>query len=251
MEKSKRIRLAGLDTIRGITLISMILYHFVWDLVYLYDVPLDWYQSSFSYVWQQSICWTFLLLSGFCWSLGKQHLKRGLLIFGCGTLLSLATLLLMPSKRIVFGILTLLGSCVLIMIPLEQLLKKASPTIGMLLSMAVFVVTRSCNDGYLGFEHWKIIDLPHSFYRNLLTTYLGFPSPNFYSTDYFSLFPWFFLFLTGYFLYQLFQAHAWNEKLFSRGHIPMAEFMGKYSLVIYMVHQPILYGLCELSNWIL
>ncbi len=248
MEQIKRTRLAGLDTIRGITLISMILYHGVWDLVHLYDVPWDWYNGTFAYIWQQSICWTFILLSGFCWSLGKHPFRRGLLIFGCGALVSAITLLVMPSSKILFGILTLIGSCVLLMIPLDRLLKKMSPILGIIINSTLFVITKNCKDGYLGFEGWEIVDLPNGLYRNLLTTYFGFPSGDFWSMDYFPLFPWIFLFLTGYFLFRILNENALNEKLFSRGHIPVVGFMGMYSLIIYMVHQPILYALFEIVN---
>ena len=58
------------DNMRAIAMISMILYHGVWDLVYLYGVDFPWYEGKMAFLWQQSICWTFILLSGFCFSLG-------------------------------------------------------------------------------------------------------------------------------------------------------------------------------------
>ena len=120
MEKRKRLH--GLDLLRGVTLLSMIAYHGTWNLVYLFGVDLPWYEKLPGYIWQQSICWTFILLSGFCWSMSRNHLRRGLLVFGGGAVVSLVTCLLMPDSRILFGILTCLGSCMLLMIPLEKLL---------------------------------------------------------------------------------------------------------------------------------
>ena len=73
--KGQRCR--ALDWIRGITLVSMILYHGAWDLVYLFGANWDWYRSKGAYVWQQSICWTFILLSGFCWALGGPDRDGG------------------------------------------------------------------------------------------------------------------------------------------------------------------------------
>ena len=58
-------RLQLLDVIRGITLLSMIAYHGSWDLVYLAGVNWPWYHSKEAFLWQQSICWTFILLSGY------------------------------------------------------------------------------------------------------------------------------------------------------------------------------------------
>ena len=102
-----------IDEIRGITLISMILYHGIWDLVYIFGWSIEWFRSQGAYLWQQSICWMFILLSGFCWSLGRKKWKRGLTVFGAGILISAITILIMPEERIIFGFITLLGSCML------------------------------------------------------------------------------------------------------------------------------------------
>lgn len=42
---SIRLRSGTLDTIRGLTLVSMIVYHACWDLVYLYRLDWGWYRS--------------------------------------------------------------------------------------------------------------------------------------------------------------------------------------------------------------
>ena len=110
----KKNRFQLLDTIRGIVLISMIIYHATWNMVYIYGMDWNWYKSRGAYIWQQSICWTFILLSGFCFSLGKRHLKSGLMIFGGGLLVTLVTLLAMPQNRVIFGVLTCIGSCILL-----------------------------------------------------------------------------------------------------------------------------------------
>ena len=65
-----------LDGIRGITLISMILYHASWDAVYLLGADWAWYRGPAAHLWQQSICWTFILLSGFCFPFGRKKLRR-------------------------------------------------------------------------------------------------------------------------------------------------------------------------------
>ena len=70
-----RRRIASLDALRGLTLVSMIAYHACWDLVYLFHADWDWYRGTGAYIWQQSICWTFILLSGFCFSLGRRPLR--------------------------------------------------------------------------------------------------------------------------------------------------------------------------------
>ena len=132
-----------LDEIRGITLCSMILYHAVWDLVYMFGRDWAWYRSDFAYIWQQSICWSFILLSGFCFSLGKKKWKRGMVVFLAGVVISLVTEIFMPANRIRFGVLTLLGSSMLIMAAVESLHDRQCKTkICILLSFLMFALTK-------------------------------------------------------------------------------------------------------------
>ena len=95
-----RRRIASLDALRGLTLVSMIAYHACWDLVYLFHADWDWYRGTGAYIWQQSICWTFILLSGFCFSLGRRPLRRGLTVFGCGWVVTLVTVLLRHEEHL-------------------------------------------------------------------------------------------------------------------------------------------------------
>lgn len=246
IQTQKARRLAGLDTIRGITLLSMMLYHTCWDLVFLFGKKIPGYSGFGGYVWQQSICWTFILLAGFCWSLGHHRLKRGLIVFGSGILITFVTLLVMPESRVIFGVLTLIGSCMLLMIPMEKLLLKVRTEIGLTGSFLLFLLFRNVNTGYLGSGNWNILKLPDGFYENLFTTYLGFPQKGFFSADYFSLLPWFFLFLTGFYLYQFVQKNHMMEKLFS-WRVPGFDVIGRHSLLIYLLHQPAVFGI----SWLL
>lgn len=235
-----------LDTIRGVVLVSMMIYHGTWNFVYIYGMDWEWYRGTGAYLWQQSICWIFILLSGFCFSLGKRHLKSGLLVFGSGGLVTLVTVLFMPSNRVVFGVLTCIGSCILLVTILEKGLKKIPEKIGALFSFFVFLFTKNTNLGYWGWGNGKGIRLPREWYRNLASAYLGFPDRKFYSTDYFSLLPWFFLFLTGFYLYQIVKKRNWLEMRFFRGKILIFSFLGRHSLIVYLLHQPVIYGLQEL-----
>ncbi len=234
-----------LDAVRGFALLNMILYHASWDLVYMFDVNWSWYRSNGAYIWQQCICWTFILLSGFCYSFGRKKLKRGIIVFLCGLLITIVTCTLMPESRVLFGILTLLGSCMLLMIPLENLFKKINPYLGFIASFSIFVLTRNVNNGYLGFDEWNLAPLSDNLYKNLFTAYIGFPANSFYSTDYFALLPWFFLFLTGFFLHQIFKKNNWL-KIFAPHICKPLEWIGKHSLPIYVAHQPIIYGVLSL-----
>lgn len=261
-----------LDEIRGITLCSMVIYHAVWDLVYIFGVDWDWYRSDFAYIWQQSICWSFILLSGFCFSLGKRKWKRGITVWLGGLVISLATEIFMPANRIRFGILTLLGSSMLLITMAEALgnigkSKEKRPSeenvlqeqvrdnslLWMSVSFLLFLLTRDINKGYLGFADIKIAKLPERWYQlKDIGNFLGFTMDTFYSTDYFSLFPWFFLFLTGYLLHKRFVKKEWMSglrELPSMGEI--WRVLGRNSLPIYMLHQVVIYGVLYLFFMIL
>ena len=209
-----------------------------WDLVYLYNADIPWYKSHGAYIWQQSICWTFILLAGFSWHLGKKHMKRGLWAFGGGVVVSLVTAIVLPNDRVRYGVLTLIGSCILIWILLDKVLKKIPAGVGVSVSFVLFLILRS----------WTKQD-PIQLSDNLLNVtwlksvlaYIGFPQAGFSSTDYFPLLPWIFLFATGYFLYSFLQEKGLINRLFGKWKVPGINFLGKHSLIIYMIHQPICY----------
>lgn len=242
----KKDRLQLPDTIRGIVLVSMVVYHAAWNLVYIYGMEWAWYRSYGAYIWQQSICWTFILLSGFCFSLGKRHLKSGFLVFGGGVVVTLVTLLTMPQNRVVFGVLTCIGSCILILTFTEKLWKKVVAEWGCVVSFLLFMLTKNINSGYIGMANREVIRIPGKWYANYLTAYLGLPPKGFYSTDYFSLIPWFLLFMSGFYLYRICEKRELLGVKFMSMGIPAFSFLGKHSLLIYLLHQPVIYGLQEL-----
>ncbi len=96
-------RYALLDELRGLDLISMMCYHGLWDVVFLFGVQLPWYTGMPGHLWQQSICWVFILLSGFCLPMGHHPYKRGALVFGAGALVTAVTVLFMPEDVVLFG----------------------------------------------------------------------------------------------------------------------------------------------------
>lgn len=244
-QKRVHCRLHGLDTLRGVTLLSMIGYHAMWDLVYLFHVQADWYHSDGARLWQQSICWTFILLSGFCHALGHHPVRRGLLVTGASLLLTLVTLIFMPEERVVFGVLTLIGLSMLLCVPLGHLTKKLSG-IGSILcaigTFLLFLLTKHAQSGTLSLFGVQLCTLPDALYQNLFTALLGFPPDGFFSTDYFPLIPWFFLYLTGLTFYRIADVYDWLPCLV-HPNIPPLSFLGRHSLLIYLLHQPLIYGI--------
>lgn len=242
--KNNRFQLP--DTIRGVVLVSMMVYHATWNMVYIYGMDWKWYHSYGAYLWQQSICWTFILLSGFCFSMSKHPLKNGLKVFGAGLLVTLATLIAMPQNRVVFGVLTCIGSCILLVTYTEKILKRISPKVGVMVTFLLFLFTKHINSGYVGLGNLLVIELPERWYQNYMTAFLGFPFREFYSTDYFSLFPWFFLFLTGLYGYGISAKYRLLDRKLMKKGIEVFAFLGRHSLFVYLVHQPVIYGIQEI-----
>ncbi len=230
-----------LDEIRGLALLNMIAYHACWDLVYMFGQDWAWYKSGAAHIWQQGICWTFIFLSGFCLPLGKRKVRRGLTVFVCGLVITAVTLLVMYDDRVIFGVLTLIGSAMLLTALLEPLLKKCPPIVGFTVSFLLFLMTKKINSGYLGFGNVRLLALPKGLYRNLFTTFFGFQAPGFYSTDYFSLIPWLFLFLAGFYLYAILLKKDLLRHL-AVGRIRPLQVLGQHSLPVYMMHQVLLYA---------
>ena len=130
MELQTAARYRLLDELRGLDLISMMLYHGMWDVVFLFGVAQKWYTGRPGFVWQQSICWVFILLSGFCLPLGHHPFRRGAVVFGAGALVTAVTLLFLPEDVVWFGVLTLLGSSMLLTAALDPLLRRVPPAVG-------------------------------------------------------------------------------------------------------------------------
>ena len=232
------VRRHSLDTLRGITIISMAAYHTCWDLVCLFGMDWPWYGSFPAYLWQQSICWTFVLLSGYCFHLGRNRVRRGLLALGGSALVSAGGVL--AGSPIWWGVLALLGTAQLVSVPLDRPFRRLPPRLGLAGSFTLFLLFRDVNAGYLGFEGVRTAALPRGLYRGFFTAFLGFPGPGFRSADYFSLLPWLFLFWTGWFLYRL-RPEAGREI-----RLPLVTALGRHSLPVYLLHQPVIYGVLYL-----
>ena len=238
-QKAPAGRYALLDELRGLDLVSMMLYHACWDLVFLFDVNMRWYAGTPGRLWQQTICWVFILLSGFCAPFGRHMLRRGVTVFAAGALVTAVTLVFMPGGRVIFGVLTFLGTAMLLTDLLEKPLRRIPPAAGFAISAVLFALTRNVSAGYLGFGSLRLW-LPQALYANCVTAYFGFYPWWFYSTDYFALLPWLFLFWAGYFLYGIVGRQRMEP--LRRSVCPALGWMGRHSLLLYLLHQPVIYG---------
>ena len=252
--KNPKTRLDWIDRARGAALCSMLVYHASWDLVWIFHFPWNWYKNSYgAYLWQQTICWSFILLSGYCCHFSRNLVRRGWIVFSLGWLITIATALFMPGNLVLFGVLYLIGAAMIITGLSRAIQRRVTAKtglschiparLGLIFYFILFLFTRRISSGILGGGVFSIY-LPRILYYNNLTAAFGFPYPGFFSTDYFPIFPWIFLFLTGYFLYDLTaENNNYNYNKKTPVFLNFLAFMGRHSLLIYILHQPVIYGI--------
>lgn len=240
-------RLELVDSLRGATIISMILFHACWFASY-FGLFITWDQifSNAFIIWERSICISFIFISGFVFSIGKRHLRNGLLITGLGVGITILSLIFMYDIRDVFGVLWVLGiSSLVLIIPnrywLDKLLASKILSISLFVfSTVLFVATYNINKGYLGAGNMTYY-LNRELYKGSVMTFLGFTDPQFYSVDYFSFIPWFFMYLMGYFCQKIIYGSVFYKKVLTI-RIPVLNTIGKHSLIIYLVHPVVLFA---------
>jgi uncharacterized membrane protein len=249
----KKTRNSLIDIIRGLTIISMVIYHGMWNLVYIFGVEIKWYNSLVGVLWQSSIAWTFFIISGYCYRGSKHKVKNGIKVSVAGIIVTLVTTLVMPESRILFGVLTCQGACMLILAPCVKFLEKLNSRLGIILGIVFFISTYEIASGYLSILGMGYINLSKVLYRGKIATFLGFMEDGFWSSDYFGIIPWIFLYLVGFYVNKVVQdiiVARQDKKLIlfekindiKNGMLDLVKCLGKHSLIIYMVHQPIVYG---------
>lgn len=227
-------RIWELDALRGVCILCVIVVHFLFDLSFFGGLNLTlpaWYVFIQEYGGA-----IFVVLSGVCVTLGSKSVRRGLIVFACGMLITAVTYgmyrLGMSGADVVvkFGVLHLLGVCMLV----YPAFKKLPPAALALLGLAI-AITGYAIRGVVVPQHWLF---------PLGLTYEGFTS-----SDYFPLFPQLGYFLIGAAIGKT----AYREKKTllpgSFQKTGIARFFcwcGRQSLFIYLLHQPIVYGLLEL-----
>ena len=144
-------RVWQLDALRGLALLNMLAYHGMYDWVYVFGHASAWYDISAAgcHIWQQYICWSFILLSGYSFTLAHRPLKNGLIVAGCAAVLTIVTVGFMPSESIWFGVLHLNAAAVLLSCLARPLLDKIPAAPGLAVCAALFALTNQLPWGWL------------------------------------------------------------------------------------------------------
>lgn len=215
----KKPRIWELDFFRGIALILMIYFHLIYDLNELYNYPIN-YESGINYYIGKFSAILFILIAGISCSLSRSNYKRGLKILAVAIVISIATHLFDPDLGIKFGILHFLGVSILLYPLFRKVNLYLLPLIGTFIIVAGRLFNRiaAANDWLFPF---------------------GLTSDSFVSSDYYPLFPWFGVFLFGVFLGRFVYPLGKSAFGFTLGENPVS-MIGRHTLVVYIIHQPII-----------
>ena len=231
-------RLQAIDVLRGIAVLGMIAYHFSWDLWSNGLIEADVIGDPGWKAFARTVAGTFVGLSGFNLILAHRNgFRRGLflrrlaIIAGSAILVSVGTRLAMGEDFVYFGILHCIALSSVLALPFLRV-----PAWFLLL----------CGAGAIAapfFLQNDVFDWPPLLFIGLS------PHPR-NTVDYVPLLPWFGVVLVGMALARLALDHGvtarlarWNP---ARAWRPLA-FIGRWSLPIYLIHQPILIGLLSLA----
>lgn len=161
----------------------------------------------------------------------RSNAKRGIKTLAAGLLVTAATYFAIPDQLIIFGILHFFGVAMLLYAAIGRFLEKIPMLIGAAVSVVLFVIS---------FQVFSVDIYTNSEILNLLLGTIGF-NTGIISADYYPLLPWIFIFLAGSFLGRPFK-NGTAPKLFRANPVKALSFVGRHTLLVYLIHQPIIYG---------
>lgn len=236
MQNSSKIRHWEIDFLKGMAIIGVVLYHFIFDLIFFGHYKID-DQTLFCWILARSSAFLFIFLSGVSLVISferskKQNKKiffykiffRSSYLLFFGLIITFITYFVFPQAPIIFGILHFLAFASLV---------------------GFFFI----NQSYFAFLSSIFILLISQFINNIdVNSYsllwLGFVPKYFESVDYFPFIPWFAFYLLGIIFGNKFYKDGkrnFNLKNCKNKIVQFLCLCGRHTLLIYLIHQPILF----------
>jgi len=229
-EKKKRIEI--IDALRGFAVTLMVIHHALYNSVAFLDAPSWFYYNPVFSVLQAFFVGVFIIVSGVSSRFSRGNLERGSIVIVIAVIITyITTRMYMP---ITFGILHLLGF-LMIFYGLTRKLwdsipNKIAPWIYLFL-IAISTAARV----YLS-------PVAHNLVTRDLLSVLGWRQPGYVSFDYQTILPWIFIFLLGTWMGEYIREGKFPKRFYEMK-APFFPTVGKNALLIYILHQPILYGI--------
>lgn len=228
-------RLPSIDALRGLAIVLMIAYHFCYDLTYFGFARFDFFNDPFWLHSRTFILSLFLLVAGMSLTLAtcdgvrlRPYLQRLGLIAGCAALISLTSHFMFGPRWIFFGVLHFI-----VVASVLGLAFVRRPRTALLCGSTLIALDRV---------------FAHPLFDQTALQWLGLMTHKPPTEDYVPLIPWFGVVLIGISL-----GHALRRRITQPQRpsdalpVRLLASAGRHSLVIYMLHQPVLMG----TLWIL
>lgn len=226
------MRLQWIDILRWSAIVLMVLFHLNYSLVHIFDSEILNFSESFWFFLGKISALSFIFLAGFSYFLAeqkygksvKQRYFRYVCILGFLALcISFFTYFLFPKEFIAFGILHFFALSFLLLPYFTRLWYWLIPLAGVIIIYGIYFL--------------PVVEAAFFFP-------LGFRNTEFFSADYYPLFPYFGVLLLGYVgaffssQYGFLKYLSLSRKMYfwERGLI----YLGKRSLLVYLIHQPII-----------
>lgn len=238
-------RVGIFDVVRGLSVVSMVLFHLCYDLRFIAGVPLPWFAPPLQDVWRASISWTFLFIAGCMCPLSRSNLRRGLVYSGVALGIWAVTSLAKVDTPISFGIIYCMAACTLVAWALARLGALPRGRIAAAALFVAFLALQGLPHGMIGLGPFTL-ELPGALYQTSWLAWLGLPGPGFASGDYYPLLPYLFMYLAGAAL-----GWGWARRGYPawarRVRVRPLSFAGRQALLVYVLHQPVLLAISLLA----
>ena len=225
-ERPARIEL--MDALRGLAVCLMVLHHFLYDLCEFLGAPWWLFTNPVFDVLHYFFAGLFIFLSGISSDFSRSNLKRGAKAMALALGITLVTYFM--DMTIVFGVLHLLGVCMMLYPAYKKLPTQALAAMGVVLVVTGYLISGTVVEAKFLFP-------------------FGFAYEGFASSDYFPLLPHLGWYMLGTVLGRTVYADKKTRLPGTFRESAIARFFcwcGRQSLFIYLLHQPVVYGLLEL-----
>jgi len=234
-------RIHFIDEVRGFDIILMVFFHMFYTAGYIFG--LEWGKILFWFFQpvEPFFAGIFIFICGISCRLSRNNLKRGGILLAIALLLTLGLWIFMRDEIVTFGILHFLAVAILLFALLRPALDRVPPIAGIVACAVLMLFTwwvPYYNGSIIGIKGVLSWEIPVQFKKWwLFPLGLGYLP----SSDYFPLIPWIFCFLAGSFA-GVWAARGQFPEWMYRQRAPFLSFIGRHTLLIYIIHQPVIFA---------